>query len=162
MSTESASTMSEPPPASSWATPPEFYADENSVTRSVRRRLKALGYTMHTPAELYGSHEAASGAADEDWLARVSGRGWIVLGRDLKIYERPYELEAYRRARVQVFLLPGEAIAAELVHLVEVNLAQMCAIASGRQPGSWRLTETGPLPYDTRGRPQRRRSRRSR
>jgi hypothetical protein len=110
---------------------------------------------MHTPAELYGSRRAALGAADEDWLARVSRRGWIVLGRDLKIYERPFELEAYRRARVQVFLLPGEALAAELARLVEVNLAQICAIATGRQPGSWRLTETGPVPYDTRGRPQR-------
>jgi hypothetical protein len=122
MNTESASTTSRPPPASSWATPPEFYADENAVTRSVCRLLRGLGYTMHTPAELYGSRRAALGAADEDWLARVSRRRWIVLGRDLKIYERPYELEAYRRARVQVFLLPGEALAAELAHLVEVNL----------------------------------------
>jgi hypothetical protein len=113
---------------------------------------------VHTPAELYGSREAASGAIDEDWLARVAPRRWIILGRDLKIYERPHELEAYRHARVQVFLLPGEARAAELARLVEVNLAQICAIATGRQPGSWRLTETGPAPYDTRGRPQKRRS----
>jgi len=32
------------------------------------------------------------------------------------------ELEAYRRARVQVFLLSGQARAAELAYLVEVNL----------------------------------------
>ena len=106
------------------ATPPEFYADENTVTRSVCRLLRGLGYILHTPAELYGSREAALGAEDEDWLPKVGQRGWTVLGRDLKIYERPGELEAYRRARVQVFLLPGEALAAELSRLVEVNLAQ--------------------------------------
>jgi hypothetical protein len=53
------------------AAPPEFYADENTVTRSVRNLLTRLGYILHTPAELYGSREAALGARDEDWLAKV-------------------------------------------------------------------------------------------
>jgi len=140
------------------ATPPEFYADENAVTKSVCRRLKQLGYVVHTPAELYGSRDAASGALDEDWLPKVGQRKWTILGRDLKIYERPSELDAYRKARVQVFLLPGQALAAELLRLVEMNLAHMCAIASGRKQGTWRLTESGPVPYDTRGRLQRRHS----
>ena len=130
------------------ATPPEFYADENTVTRSVRNLLTGLGYVLHTPAELYGSREAALGARDEDWLAKVGRRRWTVLGRDLKIYERPSELAAYRASRLQVFLLPGEARAAELVELVEVNLAQICAIASTRQPGTWRLTRKGPQPLE--------------
>jgi hypothetical protein len=86
------------------ASPPEFYADENSVTRSVRRLLTNLGYAFHSPAELYGSHEAALGARDEDWLAKVSVHRWTVLGRDAKIYERPSELEAYRVSKLQVFL----------------------------------------------------------
>jgi hypothetical protein len=91
------------------AAPPEFYADENTVTRSVRSLLAGLGYILHSPAELYGSREAALGARDEDWLARVGLRQWTVLGRDLKIYERPSELAAYRASRLQVFLLPGQA-----------------------------------------------------
>jgi hypothetical protein len=36
------------------------------------------------------------GARDEDWLAKVGRHRWTVLGRDLKIYERPSELAAYR------------------------------------------------------------------
>jgi hypothetical protein len=52
---------SEPPHASSWATPPEFYLDENTVTRSVRRLLNELGYVVHTPAELFGSRERSLG-----------------------------------------------------------------------------------------------------
>lgn len=128
------------------AAPPEFYADENTVTRSVRDLLTVLGYILHTPAELYGSREAALGARDEDWLAKVGHRRWTVLGRDLKIYERPSELAAYRASRLQVFLLPGQARASELVELVEVNLAEICAIASTRKPGTWRLTRSGPQP----------------
>jgi PIN domain-containing protein len=140
-----------PPPASSWAAAPEFYTDENSGTRAVRRLLVRLGYTVHTPAELYGSREAAEGAPDEDWLAKVGDRGWTVIGRDLKIYERPAERQAYLRARVHVFLLPGQALVAEMVHLIEVNLASMCTLASSRQPGTWRLTRTGPEPFEVAG-----------
>jgi hypothetical protein len=139
------------------AAPPEFYLDENAGTRSVRRRLEELGYTVHTPARLYGSHEAAQGAKDTDWLVRVGHHRWTVIGRDAKIYERPAELDAYMLARVQVFLLPGQARVAQLIHLVEVNLAEVCAIAAGRTPGTWRLTLTGPQPYQI---PSRRRHRR--
>lgn len=127
---------SEPPHVSSWATPPEFYLDENTVTRSVRRMLTGFGYSVHTPAELFGSRAASSGAADEEWLRRVAGRGWAIVGRDVKIYERPWELKAYRRARVQVFLLPGQALAAQLTHLVAVNLKDIGAITSGRKVGT--------------------------
>ena len=125
------------------ATPPEFYFDENCVTRSVRKLLCDLGFVVHSPAELYGSREAALGARDEDWLLKVGVRRWTVLGRDAKIFERPSELAAYLAAKLQVFLLPGEARVAELVELVAVNLADICAIASGREPGAWRLTRRG-------------------
>ena len=140
-----------PPLASSWAVPPEFYTDENAGTRAVRRRLTQLGYVVHSPAELYGSREQALGARDEDWLARVGQRGWAVIGRDVKIYERPAELAAYLAAGVHVFLLPGEAKVVELVQLIELNLADMCAYASGRKPATWRLTMTGPMPFDVTG-----------
>jgi hypothetical protein len=66
----------------------------------------------------------------------------------VKIYERPWELQAYRRARVQVFLLPGQALAAQLTHLIIVNLREIGAITSGRKVGTWYLTESGPAEYD--------------
>ena len=61
-------------------------------------------------------------------------------------------VQAYRRARVHVFLLPGQALVVELVHLVEVNLAAIWAIAPSRTPGTWRLPTTGPQPYPIPGR----------
>jgi hypothetical protein len=78
-----------------------------------------------------------------------------VLGRDLKIYERPSELAAYQASKLQVFLLPGQATASELVELVEINLAQICAISSTRQPGTWRLTRSGPQPLEITKKPLR-------
>jgi hypothetical protein len=70
---------SEPPPASSWAVPPEFYTDENAGTRAVRRRLVGLGYVVHTPPELYGNSDEAQGALDQDWLARVGSHRWTAI-----------------------------------------------------------------------------------
>lgn len=91
--------MSGPPLASSLATPPEFYLDENAGTRSVRRHLEELGL----------------------------------------------------RARVQVFLLPGEARVDQMLALIDVGLAGVCAITACRSPGTWRLTRNGREPYPIPG-----------
>jgi hypothetical protein len=40
---------------------------------------------------------------------------------------------------------------AQAALLIEINLARMCAIATTRGPGTWRLTEAGPQPYDMPG-----------
>jgi len=99
-----------PPPASFWAAAPEFYTDENSGTRAVRRLLVRLGYIVHTPAELYGTRDAAEGALDEDWLVKVGDRGWTVIGRDLKIYERPAERRAYLNAGFTCSFCPARPL----------------------------------------------------
>lgn len=77
--------------------------------------------------------------------ARVFPHRWACLTRDLKIYERPHELEAYKRAQVNVFLLPGEATAAELAQIVATCLSEICAVATNRDPQSW--TKNGLEPY---------------
>jgi hypothetical protein len=43
---------SEPPHVSSWATPPEFYLDENTVTRSVRRLLTGQPVKLVTDVDI--------------------------------------------------------------------------------------------------------------
>jgi hypothetical protein len=65
------------------------------------------------------------------------------------------------RARVQVFLLPGQARVAQMIHLIEINLAGICAITVLRQPGTWRLTEAGPEAYEIRRRRSTQRPRQS-
>ncbi|MDP4014174.1 MAG: hypothetical protein U0990_07030 [Candidatus Nanopelagicales bacterium] len=140
-------TTSGPPRASSWAAPPEFYLDENVVTKSLRRRLIDLGYVVHTPAELFGSRDESNGRADADWLARVGEEGWAAISRDHKIHERPQEIAAYREAGIHMFLLPGKATATELTALVETNLRAICAATSKRRPGIWKITTSGMRPY---------------
>ncbi|MEV7005858.1 hypothetical protein [Streptosporangium sp. NPDC051022] len=143
MSSESPSTTSGPPPASSWATPPEFYLDENSVSRSVRKLLARLGYLVHTPAELFGSRDEALGVPDERWLPLVGQRGWLVIACDIRIFERPHEYAAYLKAKVAVFLLPGESKIEERKELIIRNLSAMCSESSQLRSGVWRLTSHG-------------------
>lgn len=148
--------MSGPPPASSWAAaPPEFYLDENSVSRKVRRRLLDLGYVVHTPGELFGSWDAARGVFDEVWLPEVGKRGWAVIGSDVKIFERPQELDAYRAAKVNVFLLPGQSKLAERITLIETCLAEMCTRCASRAVDVWKLTPRGLQPYAVPSSPRR-------
>ena len=140
-------TLSEPPPASSWAEPLEFYLDENAVTRSVRRLLIELGYRVHTPAELFGSRADSLGATDEQWLARVRGTGWVVLNRDAKIMERQHELAAYRAAKIHMFYLPGQATSATLQDLLRTHLRDIITLATSRTPGVWRIYARGVVPF---------------
>lgn len=102
-----------------------------------------LGYVVHTPAELFGTREAALGASDALWLAKVAKTGWAVLNRDTNIMRRRDELAAYRRAGVHMFYLPGEVTVAALVELVSVNLTEICTVTSARNPKLRYLTPEG-------------------
>lgn len=139
--------------------PPEFYLDENSVTRRVRKFLVDLGYRVHTPAELYGRRDEALGARDEDWLPLVGQRGWIVIATDIRIFEREHEYQAYLKAGTLIFLLPGESTVAERVELIRRNLIAMCSHANQRGPGVWRLTTNGAERYQPPAARKRSRSR---
>jgi hypothetical protein len=132
-----------PPPASSWAAPPEFYLDENAVTRTVRRLLVGLGYRCHTPPEVFGSRVESLGAEDTEWLGRIARSGWVVLNRDAKIMERQHELVAYRAAKVHMFYLPGEATRDQLRCLVETHLQDIVTYATDRTPEVWKITNHG-------------------
>lgn len=147
--------MSDPPHASSWAAPPEFYFDENAVTRVVRKVLVRLGYVCHTPPEVFGTRADSEGATDTEWLTKVRGSGWAVLNRDAKIMERPDELQAYRAAKVHMFYLPGEATRDQLRDLVEEHLGLIVTYATGRTPQIWRVTARGIDPFRPRA-PRRR------
>jgi hypothetical protein len=142
--------MSAPPPASSWAAPPEFYIDENMAGRSVRRALEDLGYRVHTPPSVFGGVRLAEGLSDEDWLPVVGSKGWVVFCRDQRILDRPAELTAYLNARVHMFLLPGSATLAEILELLQTNLAEICALATARRPNVYWLERRRVVPYERR------------
>jgi len=66
-----------------------------------------------------------------------------VFGRDRHILSRELELRAYLDARIHMFLLPGTATRDTILALVAANLADVCAVASARQPGVYWLTPAG-------------------
>ncbi|QTI68532.1 hypothetical protein [Gordonia polyisoprenivorans] len=129
----------QPPHASSWAAPPEFYLDENLAGRALRRRIEGYGYVVHTPPSLYGERKAAEGTPDEVWLRDVGRRGWAAIGRDTTILVTPSELAAYRRAKIHLFLFHGEATRAQLLEALDANLREMCTHCMSGTPTVWRV-----------------------
>ena len=85
-------------------------------------------------------------------LARTDGHACPAMRRFL----RGKKLEAYRRAQLHLFLLPGEATSATLTSLVSTCLADMCTVAVGRPAQCWKLTATGVVQFPIP--PKRRRS----
>lgn len=130
--------MSEPPHASSWAAPPEFYLDENLAGKTLRRTLESLGYVVHTPYSLYGARVLAEGTLDEVWLRDVGRRGWAVVARDTTILKTPAELKAYKSAKIHMFLFHGNATRAELSATMRALLKEICMRASSGTPSVWR------------------------
>ncbi len=130
-----------PPHASSWATPPEFYIDENSAGKTLRREFERYGYVVHTPPELFGGKALSTGASDAEWMAKVAPHGWAVIGRDTKILERPDELDAYERSGLHMFLFPGQATREQLIALVHAHLKDICTATASGVPQVLRVTE---------------------
>jgi hypothetical protein len=142
--------MSEPPLASFWAAPPEFYIDENMAGRTIVRFLRDLGYFVHTPTSVFGRERLDQGLDDDDWLPVIGSKGWVVFCRDQRILERPLELQAYLAAKVHMFLLPGNADRALILSLVSVNLREICALAVARRSNVYWLTPTNVIDYERR------------
>jgi hypothetical protein len=123
-----------PPLASCWAKPPEFFVDASLGGKTVTRRLRELGYTVHTLAEIFGSKDDASAQPDTAWLALVRGSGWVVLARDAAILRRPEELAALRAARVHFFLFEGQLTREEMLIRLDEHLSTIISIATSREP----------------------------
>ncbi|HTY33149.1 hypothetical protein [Mycobacterium sp.] len=127
------------PRASSWATPPEFYIDEGLVGKTLRRFFEDLGYTVHTPAKVFGSRHRAQGTPDEVWMARCGENRWAALARDTKIMQRPAEIAAFKAAKIHIFYYPGNARRDELVRAAEATLVDVCTYALRAGGGAWRI-----------------------
>jgi enoyl-CoA hydratase/carnithine racemase len=109
------------------ATPPEFYADENVVTRSVCRRLKQLGYVVHTPSELsakFGSVEVTVGLHPlMGAVQRLTQRAGAARAKEMALLGRRYPASVLERWNIVNFVVADEnldtatmVIAQELAH----------------------------------------------
>ncbi|WFE63917.1 hypothetical protein [Micromonospora sp. WMMD714] len=140
----------EPPHASFWAAPPEFYIDENMHGRTLRRFIADLGYLVHSPASIFGRERLEQGLRDEDWLPVIGAHGWVVFGRDQNILKREVELRALLDAKVHMFLFPGDVPRQGIIELVQANLGEICTLASARRPSVYWLRPDRVVSYEQR------------
>lgn len=118
--------------------------------RTVRRFLADLGYLVHTPASVFGRERLERGLGDEDWLQTAGARHWVVFCRDQNILYRPRELKAYLAAGVHMFLLPGCCTRQQIIDLLATNLAEICSLATARQPNVYWLMPDRIIDYGQR------------
>jgi hypothetical protein len=84
--------------------------------------LRALGYIVHTMAEVYGAGREQD-VDDEVWLEEGSLAGWVLLTCDERIRYVPPERAAIERGRGRVFRLArGDLPGAEQVRWYIVNI----------------------------------------
>ena len=76
-----------------------FFTDRN-LGKRFGRRLRELGLQV----ELHDDHFSQN-ASDEEILAFISARGWVLLTLDLHLRYRPAEKEAIRRHAARVIHL---------------------------------------------------------
>jgi hypothetical protein len=79
---------------------PVLFIDECLGSTDVPNALQAACIKF----ELLHDH-FAPGTPDDDWLADVGGRGWVVLTKDQRIRRRRAELQALLAANVAAFVL---------------------------------------------------------
>ena len=118
--------------------------------RSLRRFIVSLGYQVHSPASVFTRERLEDGLADEDWLPVIGEKGWVVFGRDQYILKRELELQAFLKAKVHMFLFPGDAARDHIIELVRLNLSQICSMASARRPNVYWLRRDSVISYEER------------
>src|SRR4051812_30434760 len=88
--------------ASSSSKPPEpltFFLDRNLGKKAVADALRQADVEVH----VHDDHFPPD-TRDEEWLAEVGKRGWIVLTKDTRIRYRSSELTALVKANVSAFV----------------------------------------------------------
>ena len=79
-----------------------FFIDRCLGRRIIPGALRDAGEEIKVHDDIF-----AQNAKDQDWLAEVSKRGWVVLTKDKNIRRRALEIHALTTARVRAFVLAG-------------------------------------------------------
>ena len=66
--------------------------------------LRALGYAVHTLADVYGEKDAQR-VKDWEWIELAGRENWVVLTKDDRIRYRRVERDAFVAAKLRVFCL---------------------------------------------------------
>ena len=127
----------EPAPAGALAT---LFIDRCAWSRLLGNALREAGIAFVSHQERF-----APNAPDDEWLAGVADKGWLVVTRDQRIRYKVNELQAAVRARLHLFVftqggLPAAETATILVHAYPA----MCRRAASQPPPAfWSLQRSG-------------------
>ncbi|MGH9517920.1 MAG: hypothetical protein ACRD3P_19810 [Terriglobales bacterium] len=80
------------------------------MDRSLGRELIATALREANVSVKVHDDQFAPNARDEEWLAEVGKRGWIVLTKDRRFHTRVLEITAIARAKAKVFKLTAANI----------------------------------------------------
>lgn len=96
---------------SSPSRPPESYV--YFIDRSLGKHVVAIALRAAGAAvEIHDDHFPPD-AADEEWIAEVGGRKWIVLTKDNRLRYHPREKQALLRHGVRAFILTARDLRGE-------------------------------------------------
>jgi hypothetical protein len=130
--------------ASSGSTPPKsrpvFFIDRSLGKKAIAERLRQTDIKV----EIHDDHFPQD-APDQEWLAQVGRRGWIVITKDDKIRYRPIEVAAYRANNLRVFILgSGELKAEEMAAAIVKAMPKILRLVARTAPPFFaRITRTG-------------------
>lgn len=105
------------------------YFTDRDLGKQFGEILKAGGLTV----ERHGDHFAPD-TPDEEWLAEVGKRGWIVLTHDRRIRYKPNERDAVMRHGVGLLLIIGKAPFPDLARAFVATLPRIERFLAGHNP----------------------------
>ena len=112
---------------------PKYFVDRSLGRHDLPTTLRALGWDLLTPHELYGPRDEE--VPDVEWLEHCGRNDLPVLTKDKRLRHRPAEIAAIRSFGVQAFVLTsGTLTAGEQAARFHKNAKAIDTAAAGAGP----------------------------
>lgn len=112
-----------------------LFLDRSVGTKRVAAGLRALGLTVQTIDDRYGTGAAPS-VDDPTWITEAARDGYVLLGADLRIRYRTAERWALCRASARYLAFPrGDLTAVQMVERVGQHRRSIDRVLD--EPGPW-------------------------
>lgn len=111
-----------------------FFLDRGMGSKLVPSGLRALGWTVTTMDERYGTKESQS-IPDPTWIRDAAERGEILLCKDRRVAKRPLEAQAIYYSEARVFVIASAQITGpQMLERLENNAVAIARLALRRGP----------------------------
>jgi PIN like domain len=120
---------------------PTLFIDRNAGGRIFRDLLAAKGLNV-----VLHDDEFPQAAADEDWLAVVGQKGWVIVTGDKATTKSPLFLQQLAESQANVFVLlglNGETAAGKADCILENYPRIVSLVKDHKPPALWRIGKQG-------------------